>query len=277
MTKSVVVIGPFIGDLEQELFSFRPYAKYISSTVDCDNVYISSHFNRSFLYDWVPQENFIPVFESLTRDETKQHGFLHDDVTRSDYSQIIKYIKNKIRDANGRVEIEIYSPPYIKSMNAISIYQKEFSSIFFPKTDINRNEYIAFVSNQSKESEKVYKTLQKEYDIIVIGNMSNGIEKENTPLKSTDYFINGYSSMMNYISNAKLLVTNCPEWAIVGNLLKKHMVFWGTTCSQFKPDGIYGFDNYNVISVDVNTSSLVDMIKYKYERIEQNANFRVQM
>lgn len=267
MTKSVVVIGPYIGDLEQELFAFRPHAKYISSTVEADEIYISSHFNRSFLYDWIPEENFIPVFESLTRDETKQHGFLHDDVSRSDYSQLVKYLKNKVKDLHTRVEMEVFSPPYIKSTNTISIYQKEFSSLSFPKMSINKSDYIAFIVDQSKESKRIYDTLKSRYDILVMGNMSNGIENENLLLKDVDYFSNGYTALINYINNSRMVVTNCPVWAMVSNLMKKHMVFWGETCSQFKPEGIYGFDNRNAVSVDIGRDSIISMIEFKYERI----------
>ncbi len=265
MPKSVLVIGPFIGDLEQELFAFRPHARYITSTVNAHEVYISSHFNRSFLYDWIPEKNFIPVFESLTREETKQHGYLHEDVTRTDYSQIIKYLKNKIKDIEGKVDMEVYSPPYIKSTNTISLYQKEFSTIDFPKCDINKSDYIVFAGDRTEESEAIYNTLKEEYDIIVIGNMSNGIEQENVLLKTTDYFINGYTTMLNYINCSRMMVTNCPEWAVIGNLLKKDMVFWGNSCSQFKPFGVYGFGNDNSISVDIRPSAVADMIRYKYE------------
>lgn len=268
MTKSVVVIGPFIGDLEQELFAFRPHARYISSSVEANEIYISSHFNRSFLYDWIPEENFIPVFESLTRDETKQHGYLHDDVSRTDYTQLVKHLKNKVRELQSRSSIEVYSPPYIKSTNTISIYQKEFSPLSFPKTAINRSDYIIFIADQSNKSTFIYDTLKKQYDIIVVGNMSNGMEHENILLKATDYFVNGYSTMMNYIMNSKMVVTNCPVWALVSNLMGKHMVFWGDTCSQFKPEGVYGFYNYNAVSVDINEKSVIEMIQYKYERIK---------
>ena len=268
MPKSVVIIGPYIGDLEQELFAFRPHAKYITSTVEAHEVYISSHYNRAFMYDWIPEKNFIPVFESLTRDETKQHGFLHDDVSRSDYSQLVKHLKNKVKEVNGNVSIEVFSPPYIKSINTISIYQKEFSPLSFPKTSISKSDNILFMVDQSKESKELYDTLKSQYDIIVVGNMSNGIETENVLLKSTDYFVNGYIDMMNYISGAKMLVTNCPVWAMIGNLMGVHMVFWGDTCSQFKSDGVYGFDNRNSISVDLGGNAVIEMIKYKYEGIE---------
>jgi len=267
MIKSVAIIGPYIGDLEQELFAFRPYAKYVTSIADVDKVYIISHYNRSFLYDWIPEEDFLPVFESLSREETKQHGYVHDDVSRSDYTQLIKFFKAKIRETHNKADIEVYTPPYIKSNSSISIYQKEFSDLLFPKININRSDYIAFIADKSKDFEEVYHTLKDMYDIIVIGSMSNGIEQENVILKSPDYFINGYTTMLNYINNAKLILTNCPIWAMVGNLMKKHMIFCGDTCSQYKPEGIYGFDNYNAVSVDVGKKAIIEMVRYKYEKI----------
>ncbi len=270
MIKSVVVIGPFIGDLEQELFTFRPYARYITSTVNVHDIYISSHFNRSFLYDWIPEENFIPVFESLTREEMKQHGYLHEDVTRTDYSQLVRYLKTTVKDLNhSKLDMDVYSPPYIKSTNSISIYQKEFSQLSFPTTDISNDEYMIFIADKSDDSEEIYNTLKDLYDIIVVGNMSNGIKQENILLKSTDYYSNGYVAMMNYISNAKMVVTNCPVWALIGNLLGKHMVFWGNSCSQFKSTGVYGFDNTNTVSIDVEVEAVISMIKYKYEEISK--------
>lgn len=271
MTKSVVVIGPFIGDLEQELFAFRPHARYISSTVEADEIYISSHFNRAFMYDWVPHENFIPVFESLTREETKQRGYLHEDVSRTDYSQLVRYLKNKVKENHAKDDIEVFSPPYIKSNNTISIYQKEFSPIGFPSriTDAGkmhiRNSDITFISDISNEAEEIYNTLKDEYDTIVLGNMTNGLEQENVLLKRTDYFVYGYSDMMHYITMSKLLVTNCPVWAMIGNLLNMNMVFWGGNCSQFKPEGIYGFENYSSTSIDVDAKQIIDIIRYKME------------
>ena len=134
--------------------------------------------------------------------------------------------------------------------------------------DINKSDHIVFISDSSVESKELYDTLKTEYDINVMGNMSNGLEQENILLKDVDYFSSGYVTMMNHINDSKMVVTNCPVWAMICNLMKKHMVFWGATCSQFKAEGVYGFENYNTISVDVDMKSVVDMVRYKYEGIE---------
>ena len=46
----ILAIGPYIGSWEEEIFTFRPYARWLAEAVEWDQIYLSTHVNRVFLY-----------------------------------------------------------------------------------------------------------------------------------------------------------------------------------------------------------------------------------
>ena len=147
-----MLLGPYIGSFFHEITIFRPYIRYITSVSECDDVYISSHSNRSFLYNWIKPDHFIPIHEHLTREERSQIGYMHDDIIKSEYNQLIKRTKLSI-DGN----VTNYTLPYIKSTNTIPYQQKEYTDYNFPDMDIEEdNDFIVLIPDKSDDIETLY-------------------------------------------------------------------------------------------------------------------------
>lgn len=262
MNKSVL-LGPYIGSFTQEILSFRPYIKYISEILSSDtNIYISSHSNRSFLYEWIDADNFIPVYEHLTRNEPSQVGFIHEKVTKTEFNQISRFICNQI----GKDKIDVYNLPYAKNVNGISYYEKLYTPFSIPELEIEEDVDVVGVFNTSPQSKEVFNELQKIFNVLVIGNMNNGIEDNNIILKNI-IFMNNYIKMFNYIKKAKLVVTNCNDWVVICNLQKIPVFYWGSDFSLYRSESIFNFDNKKCKSIcEMDTGDIIKMIKFYYNQ-----------
>lgn len=253
-----LLLGPYIGNFYHEIVTFRPYIKYISSVLECDNTYISSHSNRSFLYDWIPHENFIPVYEHLSRGGVGHTGYTHSDISKAEFTQITKKISRIISP-----DIDIYSLPYSKLTNIIPFHQKIYTPISFPDIDIDISDYISFIPDNTDETLDLYNSIKNDYNVVVVGDMSNGMEDENVVIKDPDYFTNGYIKIFNYIHKSKLVITPCDQWAMICNLQNIPVIYYGKNIGLFKKGGVYGFDNDNALSVCDITSKTVDYMLEK--------------
>ncbi len=254
-----LLIGPYIGDFKQEIMVFIPYVNYLISSLDYDELFISSHSNRSFLYDHIPNKTFIPVFSNITRDELNLKGYMCANVNKSQYNQISKRIKTDI----GITEHQHL--PYIKSTNTISYYQKEYKPFIYKQKRIQNNR-ITVIPSKSDNMVDLYKTIKDDYDIDVMGDMSNGICDQNIILQRSDYFKIVYSYIFESIYNSLFVITDCPEWAIICNLQHIPLLYWGEDSSMFKTDGIYGFGNKQIISTKHMVTSTV---KYMFDNMKE--------
>ena len=121
------VLGPYLGDFRTEVIDFRPFSRWIYEVLKPDRMYVSTHSNRGFLYEWA---TVIPIFEDLSRDELNQAGFIHNSVSQKDLSLVIKKIKSDIsKIANPENEIVYLSVPYSKSFHWFPLYKKIYSEI----------------------------------------------------------------------------------------------------------------------------------------------------
>lgn len=263
-----LLIGPYIGNFTYEITVFRPYAKYLSDLLDYDEVFISSHTNRSFLYDWIEPDNFLPIFEYLSRDESKLVGYTHNDISKLEYTQLSKRIVSQIPYDT----LDIYSLPYSKTVSGIPFYEKEFMNFKYPEIDIPQNDYILLIPDKSKDISDIYNTLKRDYNVIVVGDMNNGLESENVLLKEPDYFTCNYIRMFNYIHKAKLVVTPCNYWAMICNIQDLPMFYWGSDSSMYKTEGVYGFGNRRAMAVNISNDKIPSQIKAMYEKVEKGQN-----
>lgn len=263
MPKSVL-LGPYVGDFSNEILTFRPYIRYISHITDPEiNVYISSHANRSFLYDWIDKERFIPIYEHISRNELSQNGFVNDDITKTEFNQITKLIRAQIEDE----VIEIQSLPYIKNTNTISIYQKYFTPFKIPQIETPDNINVVCIFDKSDQSIEVFDYINKKLDVIAIGSMNNGLEEKNILLKNV-LFLDNYLIMFNCVEKSKLVVTNCSEWALICNIQGIPVFYWGHDFSLYKNSGILNFGNKKCMSICKSDSKdIVNMVLYCYKNI----------
>ena len=266
MSKAVL-LGPYVGDFTQEILVFRPYIRYISHTMDDMNIFISSHSNRSFLYEWIDPDRFLPIYDHISRNELNQTGFTYNDITKTEFNQITK----KIRENIDFDDIDTFTLPYVKNTNGISYYQKFHTPFSIPDMEDDFGDIsIVGIFDKSDQSIEVYDLLSDRFNISVIGDMNNGLEEHNKLMRNTDFSSNNYLRMFNYIKRSKLVVTNCRDWVLICNCQGIPVFYWGYDSSLYKSDGALNFGNKKCTSVcNMDSSSILDMINYSYKRLEE--------
>lgn len=250
----IVLFGPYIGDWKEEILSFRPLVNWIYSNVEFADYYLSTHFNRAFLYDFIDDSRFIPVYESLSRDEHKQKNAIHKDIKTKDYSSIIlKNIRDNISIETGYLKRDIvqYSLSYIKSVQNFSILNKKFSKISYNQ-DEEKQKIVFIPDKKSKRRtlEEIANHLDKYYknEYVIVGDDKIRLKGENVIKKRIDYFESVYQLLIDYISNARLVICPCSHWTVIANQQGTYVLSWGSeNIAQYKTDGIYGFNNENSI------------------------------
>lgn len=259
----ILAIGPFIGAFEEEIITFRPYARWLSKAVDWNKIYLSTHINRQFLYDFVPDDNIIPVYQQFSRDERNQHGYIHKKINKKDFNLILKTFKEKIleREDCNKKDIEIHHLSYSKNSPPYSIYNKIFEEIpdITLKIPKEHEDKIIFIPAKQEKLEKlayVYNWLKDNHDIIVVGSTDTWFSNDNVVLNKIDYFENGWKYIIQYITKARGVICPISYWTGIANLQNKAVFSWGMNPGQYKTDGIYNFGNkkYSIIPSDEDTS-----------------------
>lgn len=271
---TVLGLGPFIGEFKHEFLTFRPYARWLAEVIDFDNVYVSTHMNRSFLYDFVPQENIIPVHEVFSRDEEGQSGYVHKDLQQKDFNLLVRKFRDEVidRESCSKKEVEIHHLNYVKSTPHYSIYNKIFeeistpTSINIPKEYHNKVVFIPAMDEPVEKCSYIYSYLKQQHDCIVVGNIDTWFSNDNVVLSNIDYFENGWKYIINYISKAKAIVCPISYWTALCNLQNKPVFSWGPSPGQHREGGVYYFNNKNsvVIPADMDTDPdiIIKMIDY---------------
>jgi len=247
----ILAVGPFVGSFEQEIVTFRPYVLWLMSVLKYDKVYISIHFNRSFLYDFIPTENIIPIYKYLSRDELGQNGCMHDSLNIKEFNDLLKGFKNTIskKENCSKKDILSYYINYTKAINQYPIHNKKFQNINIDCINIpdeykNKCVFIPYI--KSKTTMDVYNRLK---DPIVIGDMKTYLMNENVIFKFVDYFENGWKYIIGIISSAKIVVCPLSYWTLICNMQKVPVFSYGNSLGQYKEDGIYHLGNKKSIAV----------------------------
>ena len=247
----VLAIGPYLGSFKEEIFTFRPYARWLSEAIEWDKIYLSTHLNRIFLYEnFVPVENVIPIFQQYSRDEKNQNGYVHTKIHKSDFRLILKKFKEDIiaRENCSKRDIEIHHLSYSKSTPPYSIYNKLFDeipevNIKIPKRHQNKVIFIPAKTEKIELLAYVYKVLKKRYNAIVVGSADTWFSNENVILDRLDYFENGWKYLVQYITLAKAVICPASYWTGLANLQSKNVFSWGENPGQYREGGMYNFGN----------------------------------
>jgi len=264
--ENVLLIGPYIGDWKQEIFTFRPYARWIYEQLDHPKCYISSHFNRQFLYDWIPDENFIPVYEQLSRNEVEQDNYIHKSITIKDFKLLIKDFKQSVinKENISIKNLITYNLSYLKSTPHYSWYQKIFTKINVKPI---KNDYIFYIPNKSisrEDNEKITKFLLSKYDNIKLLGDNNCYDLDKCLNYQIDYIETGYINIIKYILGCKFVITPCSHWTMLCNLHHIPVFSWGDG-GIYKKDGDYGFENpNNHICINNDVEIVMKAIEYFY-------------
>jgi hypothetical protein len=105
------------------MFSFRPFVYWLKENFNFPNMIISTHYNRSFLYE----DGVIPIFRQYTKSEKSQEKHRHKKINSKDYQYIINDIKDQISKISNfnKSDIIVYNLGYMSLPN-ISYKQKKF-------------------------------------------------------------------------------------------------------------------------------------------------------
>lgn len=274
----IIGFGPYIGDFEQEVITFRPYIKWVSEVVESKAIYLNTHSNRDFLYDWIPSDNKIPVYEFLTRDELGQFGYVHDQFKTRDFMLLTKIFKETIVNICrcSKRDIELFSLNYARSKPAYSIYKKLYSPLPVPDIDI-KDEYlnrVIFIPAAGYHLDPVYEYLSSKYDAIIVGDLrlTGYCSENNELLKFADYLENGYKYIIKILSSAKAVVCPVSHWTFIANLQGIPVFSYGDAPGNYKKGGHYHFGNDKSLVIpsdeESNLNSLFGMIDYFMEKIE---------
>jgi hypothetical protein len=269
----ILAIGPFVGDFENELLEFRPYARWLTEAIKWDNIYLSTHANRLFLYDFVPEENIIPVYQQFSRDERNQKGYIHRKINKRDYKLILKTFKEKIieKENCNRRDIEIHNLSYTKTSPSYSIYNKIFDKIpdITLKIKKEHENGVIFIPAKTESLEKlayIYSWIKENTNILVVGSTDTWFSKDNVILNKIDYFENGWKYIIQYISKAKGVICPLSYWTGLANMQNKSVFSWGDNPGQYRTDGIYNFGNKKYSIIPTNQDTSPDIIIRSMER-----------
>ena len=262
----IIGFGPYIGDFEQEVITFRPFIRWITRALKPDLIFLNTHFNRSFLYEWVRSENIFPIYEHLSRDELGQFGYTHDQFKQKDHNLLAKIFKEKIANICkcSKRDIEIYNINYARNKPVYSVYQKIFTPIQVPDINI-KEEYlnrVIYIPAPGYHLEEIYEYMVSKYNAIVVGDLrlTGYCSENNVMLKFIDYFENGFKYIMKILETAKAIICPTSYWTFLANLQGYPVFSYGDYPGLYKNDGIYSFSNNNSVVIPADEDSSIDGI-----------------
>jgi hypothetical protein len=255
-------MGPYLGSFEYEVKIFRPFVEWIKMAIKPDKLFVSSHFNRYFIYNnIIDEECFIPVYKHLSRDEIGQIEHRHKSVNQKDFSILTRSLKTSIikKYNYNKNDVDILNLGYSRNaINDIS-YKKFFSTINIDNIpDELKNLYIFIPNGDEKKSTNIYKYLKGiNNNFVVVGDLCSSLSKYNIILEFIDYFENGWKYIVGAITYSKIVVCELSYWTMLCNLQKSNILSWGETPSLYREKcGIYNFDNQKaVILPNINLKS----------------------
>jgi hypothetical protein len=258
----ILIGGPFIGSFEQEVLTFRPYLLWLMLQAKPEIVYVNTHANRSFLYDFILDDHALPVYEHISRNELGQLGYIHEDVDSKLFQTFVKDIKTNvcgIEDCSKR-DLETYHLSYVRSTPHVSIYKKVFSPIQIPDVENPFKDKIVFIphSSESREVLSKVKTFLKDYnDLVIAGDTRTRFRNQNVVLSMVDYYENGLKLLVKMISEAKAVVCPLSYWTTICNLQHAPVFSWGKTVGQHREGGIYHFNNKRCLAYPADDMNIV--------------------
>lgn len=234
-----IAFGPYLGDFKYELFYFLPYIRWVKDIINPKNIFVSSHFNREFLYKGLAN-TFYPINPFLSIDEHAQKNHFNKYIYKSRYNILEKSFKEKIDNAT------LYSFEYNRFKIPCSLYQLKFEKL---KYDIRYRfeDKILFIPDKIEKQSFINQLYVYLKDIlgdklVVVGDSKTHLEKENILLSRTNYHTIVYEEMINYISSCKAVIAPNSVWTGISNLQSIPVLSWGPFVSEYK-EGKYHFNN----------------------------------
>lgn len=220
-----IVIGPYVGDIGTELMVFIPFLNWIKTTFNVGNMCISTHYDRTFLYN----DTVVPIFKQYTNDVKSQGGHLHKKINAYDYQVLKKdVIENIVTMTNYRKSDMVSYDLGYSSYPNISLSQR----VFLPFDNINyqNNNQIIYVLSKKKKNKPLYKYFKRDNNINII---------------DPDDFT--YEDLIKKLLGSKVVITYSSYITFLCNLHHKRVFSWGPDITQYK--SFYNFNNKNCVLV----------------------------
>lgn len=223
----VVVVGPYVGGIESELFVFQPYVNWLHLALRgrYESFYVFSHEQHRFLYD-LEGIKFIPVSAELSSDKNHS-GLTNILVSNKEYLSLLKSTKNSIRNS----EVLQCFIKYTKYDNfVLPLYKKLFKRI---KVDVELEPELVgkvILINRGADLNVSKKILSQVDAIEINGRYPFSIDKT-----------------LKLVQKAKLVICPAGVWTVFCNLHNIPVISWGDQgLGLYKENGPYAFNNKNI-------------------------------
>lgn len=266
----VIACGPFVGSFEQEILMFRPFVKWLSENLKYDSLVVSTHSNRQFMYNDVPNIVHVPIDEKYSLSENRQFGLLNTNLTKKEYSDYTKELLGLISDKLECTKKSITQYPimYIQSTTQYSSFQKSYTKIPVPRPkDIKKKAVgcILFIPDVSETEERnlhMYELLKKEYGvdrIMVVGDTRTHLKNKNVIMKRDNYFSDVYKCLFKWIDECDIVVCPASYWTFLVKHQEAGVFSWGNV-AQYK-----GYDPLSCLlasSKDIKIEKIFDQFRW---------------
>jgi len=229
----LVLIGPYVGSLETEITTFRPFYYWLKENFNFPNIIVSTHYNRSFLYD----SPVIPIFKQYSNDEKGQIYHKHDRINAKDYQYLINDIKDQTVNITNwnKKDIVIYNLGYSSTANHNILMKKKFNTI---SHRIPSNDNILFIPHSSRPKKELKQIYNKINNLKIICNRYSDFNEYNYLNEDGLHY---YERMIEEIMKCRCVITPCSFWTFICNLHNIPVFSWGDNISIYK--NTYRFDN----------------------------------
>jgi len=251
-----VLIGPFLGDFRSEIIDFRPYTRWVYEVLKPAKMFVATHSNRSFLYDWA---TVLPVFEDFSRDELNQNGFMHNFVSQKDLNIVIKKIKSDmVKQTLPEKDFVHLTTLYSKNVHWFPLYKKIYSQVDMGKKKNNTILFIPNIGEKYAVVKDIYDFLCEKYGdtVVVAGDMKIHLHENNIMLKNPTYFTDVYYDVIKLISESKVVITPNSHWTVLALVQKTPVFSWGLMAKYFSND-----TNHMLLHENVPTDYLKKMME----------------
>lgn len=238
-----IAFGPYLGDFKYEVFYFLPYINWVKEVLNPERVYVSSHFNRRFLYKDVVTE-FFDIDPILTADESSQKKHFNKNIFKNKYTVMEKDFISLINDIEGNSLHYTFDYSRFKiPCNTLQLKIKRLPyNVKYRYT--NKVVYIPDRSEKEQNLKDIYDYLYKNLGdrLIVVGDKKTLLHDKNIVMSSSNYTSNVYEETVDAISNCKAVICPSSFWTGIANLQGKDVFSWGNFICEYK-EGQYSFGN----------------------------------
>ena len=225
LQNKIVLLGPYVGNIKEELFTFKPFVDWFKRHFKYRNLFISTHYDRSFLY----KDKNVPIFKQYTHDVLNQFNHTHKQINSYDYQVIKKSVIEDILSISSykKSDIITYDLGYSFYSN-ICFTQRIFLPLDLIPVKKHKFLFVPDNSRKWKENLSVYRFLSDISDINII-----------------DFNLMSYEEIIRQVLGSEIIITPASHWTLLCNLHNKNVFSWGKNISVFK--SYYNFDNEKCI------------------------------